>query len=91
MVNQKEIIHVVPKGNYEQPILCFNCENAKQDHKEFWEGFTPAGEKPTMDEIVIWMAKKLTVKQEELVSEGRVEAGLQAKDQVRESFLDTLQ
>ena len=43
-----------------------------------------------MDEIVIWMAKKLTVKQEELVSEGGVEAGLQAKDQVRESFLDTL-
>ena len=25
-------------------------ENAKDDHKEFWEGFTPAGEKPTMDE-----------------------------------------
>ena len=72
------------------PALRANYENAKQDHKEFWEGFTPAGEKPTMDEIVIWMAKKLTVKQEELVSEGGVEAGLQDKDQVRESFLDTL-
>ena len=72
------------------PALRANYENAKQDHKEFWEGFTPAGEKPTMDEIVIWMAKKLTVRQEELVSEGGVEAGLQAKDQVRESFLDTL-
>ena len=72
------------------PAFRANYENAKQDHKEFWEGFTPAGEKPTMDEIVIWMAKKLTVKQEELVSEGGVEAGLQAKDQVRESFLDTL-
>ena len=72
------------------PAFRANYENAKQDHKEFWEGFTPAGEKPTMDEIVIWMAKKLTVRQEELVSEGGVEAGLQDKDQVRESFLDTL-
>ena len=65
-------------------------ENAKDDHKEFWEGFTPAGEKPTMDEIIIWMAKKLTTKQEELAAEGENEAGLQAKDQVKESFLDTL-
>lgn len=44
-----------------------------------------------MDEIVIWMAKKLTMKQEELAAKGEEEAGLQAKDQVRESFLDTLQ
>ena len=73
------------------PAFRANYENAKQDHKEFWEGFTPAGEKPTMDEIVIWMAKKLTVKQEELAAKGEEEAGLQAKEQVRESFLDTLQ
>lgn len=84
------IIHVVSKGNYEQPILCFNCENAKQDHKEFWEGFTPAGEKPTMDEIVIWMAKKLTMKQEELAAEGEEEPGMQARYQVRESFLESI-
>ena len=38
----------------------------------------------------LFLVFQLTVKQEELVSEGGVEAGLQAKDQVRESFLDTL-
>ena len=43
-----------------------------------------------MDEIVIWTAKKLTMKQEELAAEGENEAGLRAKDQVRESFLDTI-
>ncbi len=72
------------------PAFRASYENAKEDHKEFWEGFTPAGEKPTMDEIVIWIAKKLTVKQEELAAEGENEAGLKAKDQVKESFLDTI-
>ena len=72
------------------PAFQASYENSKQDHKEFWEGFTPAGEKPTMDEIVIWIAKKLTVKQEELAAEGENEAGLKAKDQVKESFLDTI-
>ena len=72
------------------PAFRANYENVKEDHTEFWEGFTPAGEKPTMDEIVIWTAKKLTRKQEELAAEGEEEAGLQAKDQVKESFLDTL-
>ena len=43
-----------------------------------------------MDEIVIWMAKKLTMKQEELATKGEEEAGLQAKDQVKESLLDTI-
>ncbi len=73
------------------PAFQASYENAKEDHKEFWEGFTPAGEKPTMDEIVIWTAKKLTRKQEELAAKGEEEAGLQAKDQVKGSFLDTLQ
>lgn len=72
------------------PAFRANYENAKEDHKEFWEGFSPAGEKPTMDEIVLWMAKKLTMKKEELAAEGANEAGLQAKNQVKESFLDTL-
>ena len=72
------------------PAFRANYENAKQDHKEFWEGFTPAGEKPTMDEIVIWVAKKLTKKQEDLEADGEEEAGLKAKDQVKESFLDTI-
>ena len=44
-----------------------------------------------MDEIVIWTAKKLTMKQEELAAEGEEEAGLQAVDQVKEPFLDMLQ
>lgn len=72
------------------PAFRANYENAKQDHKEFWEGFTPAGEKPTMDEIVIWVAKKLTKKQEDLEADGEEEAGLQARAKVEASFLDTL-
>ena len=43
-----------------------------------------------MDEIVIWVAKKLTMKQEELADGDELEAGLLAREQVRESFLDTL-
>ena len=72
------------------PAFRASYENAKEDHKEFWEGFTPAGVKPTMDEIVIWVAKKLTKKQEDLEADGEEEAGLKAKDQVKESFLDTI-
>ena len=72
------------------PAFQASYENSKQDHKEFWEGFTPAGVKPTMDEIVIWVAKKLTKKQEDLEADGEEEAGLKAKDQVKESFLDTI-
>ena len=72
------------------PAFRASYENAKEDHKEFWEGFTPAGVKPTMDEIVIWVAKKLTMKQEELADGDELEAGLLAREQVRESFLDTL-
>ena len=72
------------------PAFQASYADAKQEHKEFWEGFTPVGEKPTMDEIVIWTAKKMTIKQEELAAEGEEEAGLQAKDLVIESFLDTL-
>ena len=72
------------------PAFRTSYENAKEDHKEFWEGFTPAGEKPTMDEIVIWIAKKLTKKQEDLEADGEEEAGLQARAKVEASFLDTL-
>ena len=49
------------------PAFRASYENAKEDHKEFWEGFTPAGVKPTMDEIVIWVAKKLTKKQRDML------------------------
>ncbi len=35
------------------PVFQASYENAKEDHKKFWEGFTPVGKKPTMDEIVI--------------------------------------
>lgn len=72
------------------PAFRASYENAKEDHKEFWEGFTPAGVKPTMDEIVIWVAKKLTKKQEDLEADGEEEAGLQARAKVEASFLDTL-
>ena len=72
------------------PAFRTSYENAKEDHKEFWEGFTPAGVKPTMDEIVIWTAKKLTRKQEELAAGENVETGLLARYQVRDEFLDTL-
>ena len=72
------------------PAFRANYENVKEDHTEFWEGFTPAGEKPTMDEIVIWTAKKLTRKQEELAAGEEVETGLLARYQVRDEFLDTL-
>ena len=72
------------------PAFQASYENSKQDHKEFWEGFTPAGERPTMYEIVIWTVKKLTMKQEELAAGEDVETGLLARYQVRDEFLDTL-
>ena len=72
------------------PAFQASYENSKQDHKEFWEGFTPAGERPTMYEIVIWTVKKLTMKQEELAAGEDVETGLFARYQVRDEFLDTL-
>ena len=72
------------------PAFRANYENVKEDHTEFWEGFTPAGERPTMYEIVIWTVKKLTMKQEELAAGEDVETGLLARYQVRDEFLDTL-
>ena len=72
------------------PAFQASYENSKQDHKEFWEGFIPAGERPTMYEIVIWTVKKLTMKQEELAAGEDVETGLLARYQVRDEFLDTL-
>ena len=72
------------------PAFQASYENSKQDHKEFWEGFTPAGERPTMYEIVIWTVKKLTMKQEELAAGEDVETGLLARYQVCDEFLDTL-
>ena len=72
------------------PAFQASYENAKQDSKGFWEDFTPAGENPTIDEIALWMTKKLTMKQEELTDGDEVGNDLLARQQVRESFLDTL-
>ena len=41
------------------PVIHKSYADSSQNHADFWEGFVPEGDEPTMDETIVWIVKKI--------------------------------
>ena len=70
------------------PAFQQSYASSEQGHRDFWAGFVPEGEELTIDEVILWVQKKMMDQMaecDEVVA--NQEAARKAKNAVLYSFL----